>query len=1382
MADRTVIVEFKALTAGLETGFREAVGLTEDGAGRIAAQLDAMAEAAEVSAKDAATGMAKFAGVLADAATGSAFAVETLKALGIEGKDLSAILQGPLLGSAQAVTAALGRFEDQQIATALAQRFFGEHATAAIAAMRQYQASTDAAHTGSVKAGQAIERAGDEFKGATPKIRQAGEDLRETGEKAQRAGGQVESATTSMGRGLRSLIGAASGLVSVNQAIALGERTWRGLERVVESTVGAVVREGSRLVDESHRLGAPVETLSALGFAAEQASVPIASLGVAVRVSSRAVSEARDPTSEYFAILTQGLGLSRAQIDALQTADAVTRLVTLGEAFARTGDTAEKAADQQKVFGLGYQNVQQLLAEGPEVLRRNIALAERLGATWQTQDAVAAERLGDSVQAVWAAVDGLRTRLFGGNDLLDRFADIADRAAERVAQIGRDIPQEQLDKFKTSMVAAADATVKLAERGIAAFIEKAPALAGWLEHLANNAERYARYISGVTASTAAGAAVGSVVPGVGTVTGGLFGLGTGLIGTGLDLLVDPIKAAAPEAQALATRLAEVKAQIADIESRGWLLRNGDARLRALREEAAALEAELRKTVTVTSSAPATVGGAGFVGPLLPTGAESGRPYGRPPTDTAAGAAAESEKIRAIFTAEQEALTAAEDAGATRRLAIIRSFTEQVAAIAGERSAAYARQRALEIQGERDVARETVAMKRQEIDAARDAALAELDQKREALESEARIGRISQAELADALRDYYAERYRIIADALREEAKLTQNPVVQQRVELDIAKAGLEEQGALAGIDAKQVEDQLGQIRGYIDEVFGAIDAAADRSVQGLIQGTLTWREAWANAGEAVLAEFVSLGVRMIARQAADVVYGVALHTAGESAKTQVTGASTAIRLGYELASKAKKAAIWFGEAAVFGAVEVAKTGYTIAGTAARRAIEAGSAIKEIFIAAKSAAAKAYNAMAGIPYVGPALGAVAAAAVFAAVLAFGAGISSAEGGMERVPTDDHLALLHKDEMVLPAAIAEMVRALVGGGTGGATQLGMLASIAAAAGGVPGAPGGPAFLSSQAGLARVPPGGAVGVLHPDETVLPGDFFREHRLVSGEGDTSGGEGEKAGRGGPGGRGAGPAEQGEKSAIGAVTASVPFNATAAAGSAGGSKVQRVSVVSAPATLSTKTVAPVETTVTTPVQTTPAGGVTPTQEQGVRSVQIVNVPMPVSFNAIQTMATISIAPFGIGTTIGFGTINAFRRGGIVPEDQLAVLHQREMVLPADIAPTLTRLTELVPRGADSPEVLGRVTLPADLLASIDRFESRSSEVARSFETRRESEQRALLETLTAIEVRGGDHYEISMLDATHVEDMVARHREVFASPAFDKLNRQNRGLRAGRR
>jgi hypothetical protein len=103
------------------------------------------------------------------------------------------------------------------------------------------------------------------------------------------------------------------------------------------------------------------------------------------------------------------------------------------------------------------------------------------------------------------------------------------------------------------------------------------------------------------------------------------------------------------------------------------------------------------------------------------------------------------------------------------------------------------------------------------------------------------------------------------------------------------------------------------------------------------------------------------------------------------------------------------------------------------------AIDALASLKEVVNSAAAAAAKAYQALAGIPVVGPVLGAAAAAATFGAVMAFQGLIASAAGGFDIPAGLNPIAQLHQREMVLPAHIADPFRSFLadygrGGGAG------------------------------------------------------------------------------------------------------------------------------------------------------------------------------------------------------------------------------------------------------------------------------------------------------------------------------------------------------------
>ena len=119
--------------------------------------------------------------------------------------------------------------------------------------------------------------------------------------------------------------------------------------------------------------------------------------------------------------------------------------------------------------------------------------------------------------------------------------------------------------------------------------------------------------------------------------------------------------------------------------------------------------------------------------------------------------------------------------------------------------------------------------------------------------------------------------------------------------------------------------------------------------------------------------------------------------------------------------------------------EVAKTGATTAGVAQRTTAETLgheqvasmdflATLKAVTNAAVKAASAAYSAMAGIPIIGPELGAVAAGVTFVAVEAFGA-LASAAGGYDIPSGVNPIVQTHEEEMILPATLANPLRSML-----------------------------------------------------------------------------------------------------------------------------------------------------------------------------------------------------------------------------------------------------------------------------------------------------------------------------------------------------------------
>jgi len=142
------------------------------------------------------------------------------------------------------------------------------------------------------------------------------------------------------------------------------------------------------------------------------------------------------------------------------------------------------------------------------------------------------------------------------------------------------------------------------------------------------------------------------------------------------------------------------------------------------------------------------------------------------------------------------------------------------------------------------------------------------------------------------------------------------------------------------------------------------------------------------------------------------------------------------------------------------ASQATQTAATTAGVTARTAAEQTGAAqtlltslltteKTILNNAAAAAAAAYQAMAGIPVIGPGLGAAAAATTFVAVEAFG-NLASASRGYD-IGNENPLIQAHAREMVLPAYIAEPLRGMIAANSNNGGYTGFGNANGAAAGG-------------------------------------------------------------------------------------------------------------------------------------------------------------------------------------------------------------------------------------------------------------------------------------------------------------------------------------------
>ena len=216
--------------------------------------------------------------------------------------------------------------------------------------------------------------------------------------------------------------------------------------------------------------------------------------------------------------------------------------------------------------------------------------------------------------------------------------------------------------------------------------------------------------------------------------------------------------------------------------------------------------------------------------------------------------------------------------------------------------------------------------------------------------------------------------------------------------------------------------------------FKPLQHAFDQSISGMILGTTTWQKAVKRLGQMAVSEMVGVADKQLATWVGK-----------ELGMTAATKSGTQTRQGAEEQSESGFLGLIGNMLLKWLGLETAKTDGTATNNAARAAIEAAAAklavlraVGQIEVDAAVAAAGAMAAISAIPYIGPALAPEVAAETYATTMGWatglGAGLFSAAGGAWNVPADT-LALVHKQESIIPAAVAQPMRDFFSGGASG-----------------------------------------------------------------------------------------------------------------------------------------------------------------------------------------------------------------------------------------------------------------------------------------------------------------------------------------------------------
>lgn len=339
-------------------------------------------------------------------------------------------------------------------------------------------------------------------------------------------------------------------------------------------------------------------------------------------------------------------------------------------------------------------------------------------------------------------------------------------------------------------------------------------------------------------------------------------------------------------------------------------------------------------------------------------------------------------------------------GSLQRISIDAAMMERIAQMEGENSADFKRaltQRLADTKAfvdaylaeQKRIQADTEAIYKSQNDAALKQ-ISELYSAREKeVQDKVRLGQISAAQEIAMEQQLAQQEYDIELGILEHYRELmAERPRVVQAINAQIEQLQQKHAVSMQQIEQRAAQQQYQTWNQYLSPITRAFN----QSIAGMIQGTQTLHQGVNRMLQSILLSYIQMGIESAQHWVTSEIIKTSATTAGAAERTTVE-------------------AVAAGES---------------------KAISAATAKTDITNAAAQAGAKAYQAMVGIPYVGPIIAPIAAAVAFAGVEAFGGNVASASGGWDRVPADDAPALLHRNEMVLPASLADRVRNMTDGG--------------------------------------------------------------------------------------------------------------------------------------------------------------------------------------------------------------------------------------------------------------------------------------------------------------------------------------------------------------
>lgn len=303
-------------------------------------------------------------------------------------------------------------------------------------------------------------------------------------------------------------------------------------------------------------------------------------------------------------------------------------------------------------------------------------------------------------------------------------------------------------------------------------------------------------------------------------------------------------------------------------------------------------------------------------------------------------------------------------GSQEKIDILRRETALVAQEYGKQSREYANALKLQTEAERQQLADQIRAQQETVDTQKQIELLKIEDLRAGYDLDVQLGRTTGAQKVELLRQLAQQEYDIERQALQRKLELAAQDPTHSPDEVRRINAELEilEQQHVNKMNALNRQAVV-ETQQRWQRIVAPIDQAWAQITNGLLQGTQTWQQVVGGAVDKIVAATAQGAEQMLSK--------------------------------------------W------------------LVNLAAGSAAQAASSQTQIGNDAATSAANVYSSVSSIPYIGWILAPAAAAAAFAAVSAFGSGISSFAVGTGDVP-QDMTAKIHKGEIIVPATMSDAIR--------------------------------------------------------------------------------------------------------------------------------------------------------------------------------------------------------------------------------------------------------------------------------------------------------------------------------------------------------------------